>query len=337
MVWLRRSVTVPAIAIVCAVTTIALPLLMLLALGFDALRTMTTRRRWVAWRLLVFFWIYTIAEVFGLLSLLAVWFAYLWHRLGWHSLEVSQAELRRWTNGIAWLWARTLFAAMSRLFALRYQVQGQSCLRPGPFVLLSRHTSLADVLLPFVFMTDHGAISPRYVLKRELAWDPCLDVGAHRMGSYFVDRSGQRTGEELAHLRDMGRELAADEAVVMFPEGTRFTQAKRSHLIETGVLTGAVRAKQAMQFRHVLPPHPGGALALLESGADVVVCAHHGFDGLAQVKDLLRGTPVGRTISIRYWRVSAHDIPHSREARIAWLQHQWHLIDDWLDTMETAT
>ncbi|MDC0708578.1 hypothetical protein POL68_08865 [Stigmatella sp. ncwal1] len=37
----------------------------------------------------------------------------------------------------------------------------------------------------------------KYVLKRELLWDPCLDVVGRRLPNVFVERSGDRGKAEI--------------------------------------------------------------------------------------------------------------------------------------------
>ena len=60
--------------------------------------------------------------------------------------------------------------------------------RAGPIVLISRHASLADALLPAWLLGRNGDMRPRYVMKRDLLVDPCLDIVGHRVPNWFVDR-----------------------------------------------------------------------------------------------------------------------------------------------------
>ena len=71
----------------------------------------------------------------------------------------------------------------------------------------------------------------RYVLKRELLWDPCLDLVGNRLPNAFVRRGVGDPGE-IARVAALARGLERDEGVVLFPEGTRFTPERRQHLLD---------------------------------------------------------------------------------------------------------
>jgi hypothetical protein len=56
-----------------------------------------------------------------------------------------------------------------------------------------RHASIGDTLLASALVgRPHGIFWLRYVLKRELLWDPCLDVVGNRLPHVFVDRASDR-------------------------------------------------------------------------------------------------------------------------------------------------
>jgi len=87
----------------------------------------------------------------------------------------------------------------------------------------------------------------------------------------------------------------------------------------------------AESFRSCLPPKPGGVLTLLDAapGTDVLLIAHRGLEGLAEVTDLLSGSAVGKKIEVRVWRIDAADIPEG-EARRRWLFDCWKRVDDFV-------
>ena len=95
---------------------------------------------------------------------------------------------------------------------------------------------------------------------------------------------------------------------------------------------GADLVARAERLRHVIPPRLGGTLALLdaETGADVVVCVHFGFDGIRSFKDLLGGELIDRTIEVEFWRVPAALVPKGRDDQIDWLFEQWSRVDEWV-------
>ncbi|HRE89632.1 MAG TPA: 1-acyl-sn-glycerol-3-phosphate acyltransferase, partial [Myxococcota bacterium] len=85
------------------------------------------------------------------------------------------------------------------------------------------HTSLVDTLLPTTYLTARRGLKLRWVLKRELLVDPCLDVAGSRLPNAFVARDGSDTEKALAQVRALATDLPADEGVLIYPEGTRFT------------------------------------------------------------------------------------------------------------------
>ncbi len=64
--------------------------------------------------------------------------------------------------------------------------------------------------------------------------------------------------------------------------------------------------------------------------ADVLLCTHHGFDGLRLVSDIWRGGLVGTRISVRFTRVARADIPADRDAQVRWLDETWLDMDRWV-------
>ena len=70
--------------------------------------------------------------------------------------------------------------------------RGTRSIAPGPVVLMMRHASLVDTLLPTVLVLRRHRIRLRYVLKRELLWDPALDLAGNVLPNYFLDRASTR-------------------------------------------------------------------------------------------------------------------------------------------------
>jgi 1-acyl-sn-glycerol-3-phosphate acyltransferase len=135
------------------------------------------------------------------------------------------------------------------------------------------------------------------------------------------------------------RDLGPRDGVIIYPEGTRFTEAKRELIIDQLESKGETYlAERAREFKNVLPLRLGGALNLLErnKAADVVFCAHYGFDGVVDLRDFLRGSLVGRVVRARFWRVPFASIPKTREERTDWLFENWARIDDWVGRQKNA-
>jgi 1-acyl-sn-glycerol-3-phosphate acyltransferase len=145
-----------------------------------------------------------------------------------------------------------------------------------------------------------------------------------------VDRTADDPSHELRQIKALTAGLGADDGVLIYPEGTRFTQAKRTRAIARLEESQAELAERARRMRYVLPPRIGGVLQLLDAGTDVLVCAHQGLGGFASVGDIWSGGMVGTTVRVRFWRIPAADVPAGREDRIDWLYAQWERIDDWI-------
>ena len=79
---------------------------------------------------------------------------------------------------------------------------------------------------------------------------------------------------------------------------------------------------------NVLPPRPGGVVALLDSGMDVVIGIHTGLESMRDLRKIWREAPVGRNVQIAFRRIAATDIPTDHDARVRWLHQEWARVDD---------
>ena len=318
----RRLRTIPAVVAGFLLVTALLPLLLVALLGYDTLRALRHRGRFSAVRLLLFGWAYLFVEVCGLTAMLAFWLVSGFGRA--RRLHVALAyALQGW-------WAATLFGAVRFLFRVSLDVEGDEATAPGPMVLMMRHASLADTLLPTVLVLRRHKIRLRYVLKRELLWDPALDVAGNVLPNYFLDRRSTDAAAEVEKVRALGVGLGESDGVLIYPEGTRFTEEKRERVIEILRHRFPHLVERAEALRGVLAPRRAGMLALLEAGTDVVVCAHVGLDGLSHVKRIWRGGLVKVAVKVAFWRIPAAEIPSGEEARTDWLFAQWRRVDDWV-------
>jgi len=326
---LRRLRTITPLTLGFVLVTALLPLLVVLGLAIDLVRRVVSAVPPTAVRLALFLWVYLAAEVVGLAALAGVWLASLGGR--------RRAWLLEKTWWVQELWARALLYAVRVLFRLRLEVTGGDAVAPGPVIVLIRHASIVDNLLPANLVTGPHRIRLRYVLKRELLADPCLDVAGRRLPNYFVRRE---TGEaqEVERVRALAQGLGVNEGALIYPEGTRFTPERRSRAIARIGERDPRLAARAEQIRHLLPPRLGGVGALLDGApdADVVVIAHHGFDGLRLISDIWRGGLVGLVVRVRVTRLPRSAVPGEASARADWLYDLWQDIDDWLGEFANA-
>lgn len=319
----RRAKTVPGVMLGLVIVTTLFPALLAIALIVDVVRAITSRVPFMATRLLTFLWVYLAGEAFGLLALFSLWVAAGFGR--------RRAWMAEWTWRFQQFWAGWMFAGARWVMGLRVEVEGSEALQPGPVIVLVRHASIVDNLLPSVLVARAHRIHLRYVMKRELLGDPCLDVAGKRLPNYFVRRD---TGEavELENIHRLAEGLAPEDGLLLYPEGTRFTPERRERAIEKIAGRDPERAARVEQIQHLLPPKVGGFLAVLDGapGVDVVVMAHAGFDGLRLISDMWRGALVGRVIRVRFVRTARSVIPEDAPGRVAWLDTAWIGSDTWV-------
>jgi 1-acyl-sn-glycerol-3-phosphate acyltransferase len=323
---LRRLWTIPFIFVTFAATTATLPLLVLIALVVDVVRRIGRGKSFIFVRMVFLGWLYAGVEVMAISALFVVWIV--------SGFGVHRGLETRLTYRLQGWWAGLLFGALRWTFSLGLEVEGDDVVTPGPIVLLVRHASMLDTLIPNALVTRRMGILLRYVLKRELLLDPAIDIAGQRLVNYFLDRRAGDPEAEIARVRRLGEGLGPDEGVLIYPEGTRFTQDKRSRIIEKLTVRSPHLAERAEGLHNTLPPRPGGTLALLDAApdADVVVMAHVGLDGLATVQHLLNGRVVGGRIRVGFWRVPRSEVPAAESERIDWLFDQWQQVDDWIGT-----
>jgi 1-acyl-sn-glycerol-3-phosphate acyltransferase len=322
--WARRALALPLCAALLAGVLALLPLLLAGGFAHDLLRG----NQLALVRLVAFAPLYLLAECVGLVVSLALWLgAGPWRR--GDPVRYRNANFR-----LQCVWARALLAAARRLYRLRLVVEGEEAIGRGPLLVMPRHASLADVLLPAVLVSDRRGLRLRWVMKRELLVDPCLDVVGNRLPNAFVDRSSLRSDAEIRAVAALAADLGPDDGVLIYPEGTRATPERRERALAR-IAAGSMpeRLAQLRRLRRLLPPRTGGPLALLAAapGADVLILGHAGLEGSARVRDLLSGALVGRTLRVRFWRHPAASVPRERGAALGWLDARWLELDAWVD------
>jgi hypothetical protein len=178
------------------------------------------RCSFVILRLLMFFWIYLAIELLGLIA-----------ATGIYLITPGKIERRHdlFFRLQCW-WGGSLFDWLCRTLSLSASIEGDEQILPGPVLVFVRHASIIDTAVPVAFISRVKGLRLRYVFKRELLVDPCIDVAGHASPHYFIDRGG-RADEELAGVRKLAENLG-DEGVLLYPEGTRFTERKKRIALE---------------------------------------------------------------------------------------------------------
>lgn len=319
--WQRRAVSIPAVFIIAALYSLLLLPALVLTLATDVV----LRRNGASTRALLALGLYVACEVFGVLASLVVWLA-----LGWRP---DRRPFVRANYRLQRLWARMLLGGALRLYGMRLHLTGADALEPGPFLLFVRHASTIDTLLAANFVGPEHPFQLRYVIKRELLWDPCLDIVGQRIPNVFIQRGSGEGAREIEAIRALARDLGPDDGVLIYPEGTRATEAKRAQALARIAAASPERLARVATLRHVLPPRYGGSLGLIHErpDVDVVVLAHTGLEGIEDLNDLWSGALIGRELRVHLWRVAAAAIPHEPAAREAWLDREWQRLDEWID------
>jgi 1-acyl-sn-glycerol-3-phosphate acyltransferase len=201
-------------------------------------------------------------------------------------------------------------------------------LTPGPVVVLCRHVNIVDASLPSLLYQRLG-YRTRGVIMAELLADPGFDLIYARTGSVFIPRDNGP--EAIARIRGIGESVDSTTAVVIFPEGRLFRPDRLERAAARLAAENPERAARLASLGHVLPPRPGGVLALLDSiAADVVVISHRGLDQFASFADLAKAVPLRDPIEVAAWRLPRDEIPAGEAERIAWLDEQWVRADAWI-------
>jgi 1-acyl-sn-glycerol-3-phosphate acyltransferase len=317
-----RGIVVEAAAFV--LVTLTLPFLLVAAVVVDVALWVLKRKPWMGVRLVAMLWWFLFGELRGVAGLALI---------GLASLGRDTRTRRFRVYRLRQLWAGGHLRGVQRLFGLRFAVEGLDEVAPGPVLILMRHASIIDNTLPDAIVGHRHAMGLRFVIKRELELLPTIDIGGRWVPTNFVRRGSGDTARELEDLGKLAIDLDPHEGVLIYPEGTRCTPAKLARAQALIAERQPALAARAGRLRHILPPRLGGPLALLEGagGTDVVFCGHVGLDGFERISDIWAGGLVGGTVHVKFWRVSASDVPADRDARVGWLYDNWQQIDDWIE------
>ena len=313
--WIVRRLVVAPLAVVLDVVLLVLTPVALL-LGVLLLPLLGTRPL----RLAAIVAVYAFRHLEALARLLA-----LWPRRG--DREAHYAVMRRFVGAVY----RAIVRCARVQVALDEADAGHRALVAGerPVLLLSRHAGEGDTLLVVhELLVRHGR-RPHVVMHQALRLDPLIDLLGTRLPNRFVDPRGGDIEKDIAAL---AHEMGPRDALIIFPEGANFSEARRQRGIDRLLHRGHDRqAEMARAMRHVSAPRPGGALAAIDAapGADVVVLGHVGFPhGLGEMWDLL---PRRQTIELKLWHVPAEAVPAGPVERIDWLFGLWRELDAWVD------
>ncbi len=327
--WRRRVVTIPAMLGATAVGIVGAPLLLPLCAVADLVRL---RFRLPTARMYLFLLQYGVND--SVEVLLAPVF---WVQAGFGLRLRGEASIRRHERVQQWS-GEVLGRRAEQLLGLRYELEPGSAeaIAPGRAILLCRHVHLFDASLPGLLAQRNG-IRIRGVAMEELLTDPGFDLFYVRTGSVFIQRDDGPAAR--AACVALGRSLTDGALGLIFPEGRLFRPERLVRSLERLAESDPDRAERLAGLRHVLPPRPGGTLALLDAApdADVVVLAHAGFEAFPTLGALARAVPVRAPIRVAAWRIPRSAIPSDPAAQVVWLDDLWCELDACVAALGAAT
>ena len=326
--WSRRAKTIPIMLGATLVGCVAFPIIAPIAVLWDIIHG---RWRLPSIRVALFLLQYGINDCVEIILAGPLWIvAGFGRRLDSKSSIARHQRLQAWSVGV-------LARRAEHLLGLRIHMPPDAIdtLAPGPVIVLCRHVSLFDASLPF--MLYHRLSLPvRGVIMAELLADPAFDLLYRRSGSVFIPR--ENGPEALAALSTFGSATKTDAdgertVVLIFPEGRLFRPELLQRFMGRMKEQDPTRAYHLDSIRHVLPPKPGGTLALLHAlpDADVVVIAHAGLDGYSTFTELAKAVPLPTRWDVTAWRIPRSEIPADAADQARWLDDQWLSVDRWVE------
>lgn len=319
----RRAMTLPTMVASALAYVVTAPVVAPIAALADLVTGPRRRRHLRAW---AFTGAYLWYEIAGLTLLGAVWvasgFGLLSQKRWFHD---AHHALQRW-------WVAGLATAMTRIFSIDLQVSGTAEASPAPAVVVARHISLGDALLPTYLIAVPHRLALLHTFKQDLAWDPCLDLVGHRLPHHFVDRAPRDREEELAPIRELGSRADERTSVAIFPEGTFRTSERFARALRRLEESDPVAAETARRLRYLLPPRPAGTFALLEGApdADLVVLGHTGFEPFSSLAHTWRNIPFRMPVHASIRRIPRSEVPDEPKAFARYLLDVWLEMDEWI-------
>ena len=323
--WGRRAITIPVTLCVTTAASILVPLLLPIIFVVDLFLPRGERRRFGLTRTVLFLLCFLWCETAGILAAFVLWVVF----VGRYT-DKQRRSFMRANSRFQAIWVQTIFSVSRLLFQMRLTIEGTAP-PPGrrPQLVFVRHASTVDTGLPIVLLSYPLRYQLRFVLKHELLLDPCVDIVGQRIPNRFV-RRGDRTVDEVERVVGLYENLDAHDAIVIFPEGTRFSERKRRNLVAQLAARGPSAALElAESLQHTLSPLRKGALALLEKnpGCDLLVIAHRGLEQATSFAAFTRGTLVGANIGVRILHIPFEELPKDVEGQKRRLTELWGEVD----------
>ena len=314
--------------IIAAVLTVAV-LLAPVALPLLALADLATRSRLRRTRVFLLLIAVLGMEIVGTAVATATTLRFI-GRLNAPTAQQRFHDLEHW-------WAGRHGKNFARLAGLRWVVENPELMTKGNAIVLSRHASHADAILPVLLFGVEGRFALRYTFKTELQWTPAIDIVGNRLPNAYIDRSPHPDAPIYERLAELGSLVDEGSVAVIFPEGTFFTPKRLDRAATRIAETRPDLEARVRQLQHILPPRPAGTLALLKGGsdADLVLVAHEGMETFGDLSAIAANLPLPEPVRVRIWRIPRAEVPADDHELIDWLLDRWLEVDAWIEQAVT--
>ena len=319
---MRRPISITLLITSALLLPIVLPVALLVAIAVDLGRALRGTRRLATTRSVV---LIAVLIVVDLVAFIAVIVIFVVSAVGPRSRRDARFHriMTRWTTAIT--------SVVGAVVPIEFDLTGLERVPLQNTIIIARHRSLLDAVLPAMIIGRAG-LRARYTLKEDLRWEPNIDLVGHALPHRFITRAPDDLDAELERIRELGDHIDERSAAVIFPEGTFFTEKRKQRIVASLERRDPDHADAARAMHYLLPPRPGGTLALLEGApeADVVILGHVGFEPFGSIPEILRNAGGEHRVRVRAWRIPRSEVPAAREDRIDWLFDRWLELDRWI-------
>lgn len=200
---------------------------------------------------------------------------------------------------------------MVRVIGLRMDIRGELPDHPSPVIVVN-HQTWFDIPVLHHVITGNGPIL-KFLIKRNLVWVPIVGWLCYALNFPRLYRGAGEAAREkdYAAIQSASGSLKRERgALLIFAEGTRFTDAKHE--------------RQQSPFRHLLLPRPGGLRIALQDVPPETPVIDTTIDyggGETRFWWCLHGA--NRQIKVTFETFTATDIADTRE----WLMSRWERKD----------
>jgi 1-acyl-sn-glycerol-3-phosphate acyltransferase len=196
---------------------------------------------------------------------------------------------------------------MQRVLGIELVIKGKTNIHQTP-VVVCNHQSWFDIPLLQQVITGNGPIV-KFLVKREIVWIPiigwiCVVLNFPRVRRDKKNSSGE---SDFSIIRKASKEHGNESgALLIFPEGTRFTETKR--------------ANQKVPYQHLLKPKTGGLKMIKQftntdtSLIDITIDYHQKE---VHIWKCLRADPAKITITLKHYNLAEIDDIGM------WLNNRW--------------